>query len=50
MPNLPEILGVLLVVFLIWLFIKVASVVIRLILVFVAILVIAGGVWWLFMR
>lgn len=50
MPGFPELLGLLIVILVIWLFFKVARLAIRMILFFVGLALIAGAVYWLFMR
>ena len=50
MPGASEILGVLIVIFVIWFVLKLARVAIRLILFVIAILLIAGALYYVFMR
>ena len=50
MPSVPEILGLLFVILIIWIALKVARLAIRLILIFIAVIMIVGGVYWFFMR
>ncbi|HUP46106.1 MAG TPA: hypothetical protein VM779_11405 [Thermoanaerobaculia bacterium] len=50
MPSPPEILGLLFVLFAVWLLVRVARLVIRLILFVITVAVMAGATWWLFVR
>ena len=50
MPSPPELLGLLIVIFVIWLLVKVARLAIRLVLFFIAVALIAGAAYWLFVR
>lgn len=50
MPTVPELIGLLIVVLVIWLIFKVMKFAIRLLLFFVAAAVVAGAVWWFFVR
>jgi hypothetical protein len=50
MPSMPEILGILIAIVVIWFVLKLAKVAIRLILFFFAILLIAGALYYVFMR
>ena len=50
MPSIPELLGLLIVIFVIWIFLKMARLAIRLILFFIAVAIIAGAAYWFFMR
>lgn len=50
MPSPPELLGLLIVIIVIWLLVKVARLAFRLIFFFIAVAVIAGAVYWFFMR
>jgi hypothetical protein len=50
MPTVPELIGLLIVVLVIWLVFKMVRFAIRLLLFFVAALAVAGAVWWFFVR
>ncbi len=50
MPSVNEPLGLLVVIFIIWVVLKLARVAIKLILFIIAIVIIAGAVLWIFMR
>jgi hypothetical protein len=50
MPTLQELFGILIVVLVIWVLLKVAQVAIRLILFVVALLLIIGGLYYVFVR
>ncbi len=50
MPSTYELLGFLLVIFVIWIILKVARVAIRLMFLFIAIVIILGALYWLFAR
>ena len=50
MPGLHELIGLLVVVFVIWIILKVTVLAIRLILLFVAAVAIVGGAYWLLAR
>jgi len=50
MPGIPELLGLLIVIFVIWILLKVARLAFRLIFFFVAVAIIAGAAYWFFMR
>lgn len=50
MPSIPELLGLLIVIFVIWILLKVARLAIRLILFFIAVAIIAGAAYWFFVR
>ena len=50
MPGTSELLGFLLVIFVLWIILKVARVAIRLIFLFVTIAIILGALYWLFAR
>jgi len=50
MPSLQELIGILVVIFVIWLVVKMAQFAIRLILFVVAMLLIVGGLYFLFVR
>jgi hypothetical protein len=50
MPSASEILGLLVVIFIIWVVLKVARVAIRLIFFAVTLVVILGVIYWVFMR
>ena len=50
MPSIPEFLGLLIVIFVIWILLKVARLAFRLILLFVAVAIIAGAAYWFFVR
>jgi hypothetical protein len=50
MPGAQELLGLVIVVFVIWILLKVTAMAIRIIVLLVTIVVIFGAVYWLFMR
>jgi hypothetical protein len=50
MPSLQELLGIVVVVFVIWLLLKMAQVAIRLILFAIALLLFVGALYFLFVR
>ena len=50
MPSAPELLGLVIVIFFIWLILKVARVAIRFVFLVIAVTVILGALYWLFMR
>ncbi|HEY8133052.1 MAG TPA: hypothetical protein VII12_14325 [Thermoanaerobaculia bacterium] len=50
MPSLQELFGILIVVLVIWVLLKIAQVAIRLILYAVALLLILGGLYYVFVR
>jgi len=50
MPSLQELFGILIVVLVIWVLLKMAQVAIRLILFVVALLLIIGGLYYVFVR
>lgn len=50
MPSPGELLGLLVVIFFIWLVLKLAKVAIRVIFFVIAIVLIIGALYWLFMR
>ena len=50
MPGLHELIGLLVVIFIIWIILKVTVVAIRLVLLFIAAALIVGGAYWLFVR
>jgi hypothetical protein len=50
MTNLQELVGVLIVVLVIWFVLKMAQVAIRIIFTIIALILIAGAVYWVFMR
>lgn len=50
MPSAYELLGLLILVLVIWFFIKVAKLMVRLFLLFVAVALLAGAVYWFFLR
>jgi len=50
MPSLQELFGILIVVLVIWVLLKIAQVAIRLILYVVALLLILGGLYYVFVR
>ena len=50
MPSFPELLGLLIVILVIWLFFKVARLAIRMILFLVGLALVGGAVYWLFLR
>ncbi len=50
MPSLPELLGLLIVVLLLWLVFKVLKVAIRLLLFLMTAAVMIGIIWWFFVR
>jgi hypothetical protein len=50
MPTVPEVIGLLIVVLVIWLVFKMLRFAIRLLLFLVAAAVVAGAVWWFFVR
>lgn len=50
MPGAQELLGLVIVVFVIWILLKVTVMAIRIIVLLITIVVIFGAVYWLFMR
>ena len=50
MPGAQELLGLVIVVFVIWIVLKMAAVAIRIIFLLITLAVIFGAVYWLFMR
>ncbi len=50
MPGAHELIGLVIVIFIIWIFLKVARVAIRIIFLIITLVVIFGAVDWLFMR
>ena len=50
MPSLEELIGILVVVLVIWVLLKMAQIAIRLILFAVALILIVGGLYFLFVR
>jgi hypothetical protein len=50
MPSLQELIGILVVILAIWVLLKVAQIAIRLILFVIALLLIVGGLYFLFVR
>jgi hypothetical protein len=50
MPGAQELLGLVIVVFVIWILLKVTAMAIRIIVFLITIVVIFGAVYWLFMR
>lgn len=50
MPSTPELLTFLLVILAIWIFLKIAKLAIRVILFVITVVVIAGAVWYFFLR
>lgn len=50
MPTFQELLGFLVVIIVIWLILKMARVAIRLIIFVIALLFLAGGIYYIFMR
>ncbi len=50
MPSAPEILGVLIVIFVLWFVLKLARVAVRLILFVIGIMLLIGALYFLFMR
>jgi mannose/fructose/N-acetylgalactosamine-specific phosphotransferase system component IID len=50
MPSPNELLGLVIVIFVIWFVLKLARVAIRLILFVIAVIVIIGAFYWIFMR
>jgi hypothetical protein len=50
MPSLQELIGILVVILVIWVFLKMAQVAIRLILFVIAMILVVGAVYFLFVR
>ncbi|MBK5260478.1 MAG: hypothetical protein JJE51_12875 [Thermoanaerobaculia bacterium] len=50
MPGTNELLGLLIIIFVVWLFLKMVRVAIRVIFFVITIIVILGAVYWLFLR
>ena len=50
MPSLQELIGILVVILVIWVLLKMAQIAIRLILFVIAMLLIVGGLYFLFVR
>jgi hypothetical protein len=50
MPGAQELLGLVIVVFVIWILLKVTAMAIRIIVLLITVVVIFGAVYWLFMR
>ncbi|HEX6159489.1 MAG TPA: hypothetical protein VF111_04935 [Thermoanaerobaculia bacterium] len=50
MPSTPELLTFLLVILAIWIFLKIAKLAIRVILFVITVVVVAGAVWYFFLR
>jgi len=50
MPSLQELIGILVVILVIWVLLKMAQIAIRLILFAIAVLLIVGGLYFLFVR
>ena len=50
MPSLQELIGILVVILVIWVFLKMAQIAIRLILFAVAMILIVGAIYFVFMR
>lgn len=50
MPGAHELLGLVIVVFVIWIVLKVAAVAIRIVFLVITLLVVFGAVYWLFVR
>lgn len=50
MPGAHEIIGLLIVIFILWVLLKVARLAIRLIFFMVAVVIILGALYWVFMR
>ncbi len=50
MPGINELLGLLIIIFVVWIFLKMVRVAIRVIFFVITIIVILGAVYWLFSR
>ncbi len=50
MPGINELLGLLIIIFVVWVFLKMVRVAIRVIFFVITIIVILGAVYWLFSR